>query len=1402
MPIVLPSTASVVFSVVNPTVVANQTVLVSSSTATMTIVVNQSVLVSPATANITFQTNAATVSDNLRMLSLYLKRAGTINTPNLVLEVLGSNNAVIRTITKSFANLPTEESWVNFRFEPPINMADYSDTSFRIYQDTGNGENYVLVYHQAGYRFNGQIIGVVSYLDSDMPPNTIPTCVPVISNAAAFSRYSAINELSSFGIDNLVLQESLPIANIISLTPGFEQTINETPKVLFVDGENSNSSTANIGLVTHSNKIIKIADGTTPYNYQILSTCADGIYLSNNSGGNWKRISDKIANDISYDPVSGIIAIGGDDRIVYRYASLSQLQAGVILSQSTAYGAAIEKLLVSSGLDIVATQDGVFINEINISTGYPGASTWQIIANGNIIAICTDKCLFVYNKTTAAISDEFEGQDVRSASFSSNKTFVIANNKIYYTGNSLDTLPVFTILNATGFSGTKTSICCNKENDNIILGTVNGLYLSGTNQIIFRKISGSEDYFHHQAIHLETGFYLARPLSFGESEYVYEFVIDASGSQILDIEEKAQAIAAGILASAEKGFCLNTQRKNSYFQPVPDNLIQTRIYEAAVERPGEAPLTEITNGVTPLRFAVDGGYFLLSSRKVFATFDGSVITGKDVDNYYRTILISDRDGAPRIYIDGQEDGFPLEADLGPIIDFLLPKFGKRLTWIYESGKPLSVENMALVTAFPDGDTASLSEFQTVESPNSIEIFVDIASRNFEHTHVVGDMQLTINDFKNHLVILNNMQDGQDCVQYFALIDGDNVPVSGSRVTTVIDEPDYDRIEVTPRGGVANLKSYSVVWLDEEETVNPRIGLPQISSTVGDESLVLSVTSNINGNKDIAVTENLANIKMILIASEGLVSGTKITIDFGIPITSDWTISPAAGISRLESNIFQVGGFFSQGTVLTFTNTAILRNIPNSKTAEGLTTYPDPNSPQMVYGEASILVEKGSAWTNNKAMWSASIARNTFTHVHVGGKISQAGPTANLKITLCDSFGRISSGGNESIDVIFRSPGKDPVSTRVSFVDSDNGTKNISFPVDAGVYNISVQGKEVFAPTFYIGVDSQIGYNSFFGDPFAYDGEDFGKDKSGLDWMGIPEPDNPETVGQFSPMPKYQMGMTDNSKVCILGSGEGEIASTGVIESLSSIMKSSRSVAIARHPAYPLGVIQWSQVGDVSGISGIDIYSFHGAFENKAISGPLTLPTGVLGGYALDALKAGKRLAFFAGSGDSNIYPGIMGSNMPTGRASTQPPVNNRGLTCVFSNILNKSSLLQAMKSGRTTATTGARMNCLMRIAGRYMGDDLTVVSLTGSRLSTALDVQVFCEPTTATAAMEIILVKIGGTSESLSIVPVVRGGGWLAAGNFDSRIIEGGKGDYAIYAKAVQSDGHTAWISPIYIHFS
>lgn len=1348
---------------------------------------------------------------NLRAISLYCKRVGANTSYNVVLELYGNTTTLLATVTKPVSELPEDADWVNFRFDPIIDIADYTTTEFKVTQDGGDSQNHVIIYHQSGYTHTGSVVVGTTYQDSEVPPNTIPECTPSTYNAAAFVHYSALNETSSFGTGGLTLNEITAEAQTISLAPGFPQAITDTPKAMFV--RNNQALTANIGLRTHIQSMVVISTGASPYTSTLLAACPDGIYQSTNSGSNWTRISEDVATAISIDSLDGTIALAGTDSIVRFYLTATDITSGTVFAQTAAYPSNIERLLLLNGVTFACLQDAIYVDTVEIAAGLDLTTVagWSIKDSGDDVFFCTDGGLVIYDTVLETAQLVLSGEDIRDIAWLGAKAFILSDGGL----KSTEDMTTFTDLSPVGITGHMQCIATDQTNSIILIGADQGVYRSEDGAYIFQRADGGENLFYHALFPIDDDTFIGNVLSFGDSPYQYDFIIDASGSQAADMEEVAQEIAEAIALAGDKSFCSASQRPNSYFQPVPNTLLQTRIYEVATEGPSDEAITEITSGPTALRHAIDGGYFLLSSRREFATFDGAVISSKDTDQYYRTILISDKDGFPAIYIDGAETGHPVTADPSSIIDYVLPKFTKQFALAYKFDETTEINSLSAATSI-DGDTAEVSsikisldneEITGASFPVSINSTskkfvanITVISRSYEHQVVLESPQLSTSNYDSHLVVTNITP--QDCVQYFAALDGDNAKIT-ERLFTVTDTADYDEIELSPKGGAALLKSYTAIWLDEQDTVNDRPALPQVSSTAGDEALAISVTSTVTGSTDLAINENNATFKLTLIAGEGITQGSKISVSTGLGETGAWSVSPSGGITQTSDSEFLANGFFSQGTVLTFSKTVMLRRDAGSQTAEDITTWPDSGSPQLLWGTATATVTKPNGDVSaNSTLWQASIERGSFTHVHVAGAIIQDSLSATFDITLCDAYGRISRGGDESIDLTLQAPGVDPVNETISFAESDAGTKQVTITVPAaGAYKVTAQGLTTFAPTFHIGEASPVDYNPYFGDPFASSGNDFAESVSGLDWTGLPASEKgTSTAGDYISLEKFQGEMDSGSRVCIIGTEEAAFSMPGTIESLSTNLKSSQAIAIVRHPAHEEHGMDWALAGDITGISGADIYSFHGACEKIEATGPLVMPGGKAGRYVVDALKAGKKVAFFAGSGDGSIYPGLMASNMPVDRSASQPSVNNRGLTCVYANSLSESQLLSAMKSGRTMATTGARMNCVIRIAGRHMGDEMTVIKSTMTQFSTPINVEVYCEPTSATAQVEIILVKSGGQAQSLAIVPVIRGSGWLSAGTFDSTLIGLGKGDYAIYAKALQSDGHTAFVSPIYIH--
>jgi len=187
----------------------------------------------------------------------------------------------------------------------------------------------------------------------------------------------------------------------------------------------------------------------------------------------------------------------------------------------------------------------------------------------------------------------------------------------------------------------------------------------------------------------------------------------------------------------------------------------------------------------------------------------------------------------------------------------------------------------------------------------------------------------------------------------------------------------------------------------------------------------------------------------------------------------------------------------------------------------------------------------------------------------------------------------------------------------------------------------------------------------------------------------------------------------------------------------------------------------------------EIVSVHGSSEAADSPHPIYQP--VAGNYVRDALNAGYPLGFI-GSGDSHDgHPGLVQLADPRGAG---------GLAAIRSESLTREGVLEALRARRTYATDGARIWLDVRLDGKPMGSILPP-SPDGAPATQTLQIEV-----AGTAPIERIDLIRSGQIARID-----------AEGQEDLRLSRKiprlGRGEYH-YVRVIQSDGRTAWSSPIF----
>ena len=181
------------------------------------------------------------------------------------------------------------------------------------------------------------------------------------------------------------------------------------------------------------------------------------------------------------------------------------------------------------------------------------------------------------------------------------------------------------------------------------------------------------------------------------------------------------------------------------------------------------------------------------------------------------------------------------------------------------------------------------------------------------------------------------------------------------------------------------------------------------------------------------------------------------------------------------------------------------------------------------------------------------------------------------------------------------------------------------------------------------------------------------------------------------------------------------------------------------------------------------------------------------GFVQRALAMGRRLGFTGGGDDHDGHPG---DPIATG---AEPFRHRDGLMAVWAPELSREAIFQGMYDRRTYATTGARIIALFSVADQPMGGELTLAErpeLSDERVITAY---VVGESKIAQVEIirnnETVYHQFGEGSElelSWTDTEPLEGLALTPVDEDQPRFV-------FYYVRVLQSDGHMAWLSPVWI---
>ncbi len=247
-------------------------------------------------------------------------------------------------------------------------------------------------------------------------------------------------------------------------------------------------------------------------------------------------------------------------------------------------------------------------------------------------------------------------------------------------------------------------------------------------------------------------------------------------------------------------------------------------------------------------------------------------------------------------------------------------------------------------------------------------------------------------------------------------------------------------------------------------------------------------------------------------------------------------------------------------------------------------------------------------------------------------------------------------------------------------------------------------------------------------------------------------------------------------------GEGDVLSsldapTDTPQGLWQTLKErkAKALTVPHHPAGGPVPIDWSIPPDPDFEPVVEISSVHGTSEEPR--GPRVIYSAMAGHFARDALARGYRLGF-VGSGDTHDgHPGLGHLAQPCG-----------GLAAILAADNSRDAILAALKARTCYATTGPRIVVWFKLGSARMG-------------------AIVPPPTPAERASDHAPSYFGLVIGDAPIarLELIKNGAPVAAAapdgsiqqSLDWRDPDRHSGD-SVYLRAIQSDGHAAWSSPIF----
>ena len=231
------------------------------------------------------------------------------------------------------------------------------------------------------------------------------------------------------------------------------------------------------------------------------------------------------------------------------------------------------------------------------------------------------------------------------------------------------------------------------------------------------------------------------------------------------------------------------------------------------------------------------------------------------------------------------------------------------------------------------------------------------------------------------------------------------------------------------------------------------------------------------------------------------------------------------------------------------------------------------------------------------------------------------------------------------------------------------------------------------------------------------------------------------------------------------------------DELWDALRGRPALTFAHHSAGEPVATNWSFRPDPILEPITEISSVHGMSE--AADAPLPVYGGIRGNFVRDVLLRGARLGF-VGSGDSHDgHPGL-------GHLAA---VGQGGLAGIFTDTLERASLLEAMQARRTFATNGIRPWLSVKIDETFMGGSIRA----GTDVTTEHRLRIRYE---ATAPIERVDLIRGVRVASIQELEGVTSGGLSL--DMERIIPRLAPGEFH-YVRIVQEGGGVAWSSPIFV---